>query len=63
LLERLSESSQQLKESLERLEKSSQTLEEAVAALPASRNDGFGSTEELEESLRLLFKFKSALSG
>jgi chromosome segregation ATPase len=63
LLEQLSELSQQLKESLERLEKSPQTLEEAVAALLASRNDGFGSTAPLEESLHLLFKSKSDLSG
>jgi hypothetical protein len=61
LLEQLSELSQQLKESLERLEKSSQTLEEAVAALAASRHDGFGSTAPLEESLHLLFKSKSDL--
>ena len=63
LLEQLSEFSQQLEESLERLEKSSQTLAEAVAALPASRHDGFGSTAPLEESLRLLFKSKSDLCG
>jgi len=52
-----------VKELLDRLKESSHVMEEAVAVLSAFRLDGFWSKSVIEQSLHVVFRPRSVVSG
>ena len=63
LLQDVKELLHDVKELLDHLKKSSHVLEQAVAVLSVLRHDGFCSKSVLDESLHVVFKPRSVISG
>ena len=63
LLQDVKELLQDVKELLDHLKKSSHVLEQAVAVLSVLRHDGFCSKSVLDESLHVVLKSRSVVSG